>query len=206
MGKSDLVDLETAAAVLEVNSDRLRSLAITIWPVSADRLASWQADPPEWLLEIRRREQAKPGGGAKKPGRSKATKSRGRKAGQERRSRQERDRWVVLECPNGHTFAVKGFGTEASFADDAFYAVKDPWSYCGRCSGGRIYRAGDLERAGLSKYRIGKLPDPDYYEANPVDSHFAPSRIWTERTLKDAGLQLPFESDDHGDNPDIVGT
>ena len=97
---------------------------------------------------------------------------------------------MTIECPQGHRFAVKGIGTEDSFIEDAFYAVKDPTAWCGRCCGEPVYTTADLEVAGLSKYRIGKLPEPDFYEPNPVDERFAPARLWTASTLWGAGIDL----------------
>ena len=108
---------------------------------------------------------------------------------------------MVLTCAEGHRFAVKGFGTAASVADNSFYAMKDPWSYCGRCSGERVYSASDLERSGVSKYRIGKLPAADYYEANPVDERFAPARLWTAGTLREVGVEPLFDSGPGGSDP-----
>ena len=181
--------VQDAAHRLDVNPDRLQSLAKATWPVAEEDIGNWEANPPEWLAEIRRREAAKaagPTGHAPKQ----RNKSSQRRKERDRGARQRRMRWMTLECPAGHSFAVKGVGTEDSFAEDSFYAFKDPTAWCGRCSGEALYSAGDLEAFGLSKYRIGKLPEPDYYEPNPVDERFAPARLWTASTLQAAGVEL----------------
>ena len=42
--------------------DRLAALAEVDWPADASEVASWEASPPDWLVEIRRREAAKAAG------------------------------------------------------------------------------------------------------------------------------------------------
>lgn len=180
-----------AARRLGVNPDRLQSLAKVTWPVTEEDVTGWEAGPPEWLVEIRRREAAK---AATPPATSQRSHKSDKHKQREQRARQHRARWMTLECPDGHSFSVKGVGTETSFAEDAFYALKDPTAWCGHCSGETLYSAGDLEALGMSKYRIGKLPEPDYYEPNPVDERFAPRRLWTASTLQAAGIGLAPES------------
>jgi hypothetical protein len=193
------LDPKDAAARLGVNPGRLAALAKVGWPVDASEVALWEASPPGWLVEVRRREAAKAAsgkGGNRRP--STKSKSAERHREQQRRAKERRPRWATFECPQGHRFAVKGFGTEDSFAEDAFYALKDPSGWCGHCSGEPVYTAADLEVTGLSKYRIGKLPEPDYYEPNPVDERFAPARLWTASTLRTAGVYLTVAGDSEG--------
>jgi hypothetical protein len=187
------IDVREAAALLGVNPDRLRSLAHVSWPVAAAEVEAWQAEPPDWLIEVCRREAAK---AARSDGRAKRAKRDQRRDWRRQDAKKQRARWLALDCPAGHAFAVKGFGTEKSFDEYAFYAIKDPHGWCGRCSGEPVYSASDLAGLGLSKYRIGKLPEPDYYEPNPVDERYAPARLWTKSTLRQAGVELPGCRDD----------
>ena len=181
------IDVREAAALLGVNPDRLRSLAHASWPVAAAEVEAWQAEPPDWLIEVRRREAAK---ATRSDELAKRAKRDQRRDWRRQDAKKQRARWLALDCPAGHAFAVKGFGTKKSFNEDAFYAIKDPHSWCGRCSGEPVYSASDLAGLGLSKYRIGKLPEPDYYEPNPVDERYAPARLWTKSTLRQAGVEL----------------
>lgn len=193
------IDVRIAASLIGVNPDRLRSLACVSWPVTAAEVEAWQAEPPDWLVEIRRREAAKA-----------ARSDKGSKRDQRRDwrrldAKRQRARWLVLDCPDGHAFAVKGFGTEESFDEDAFYAIKDPHSWCGRCSGEPVYSASDLAGLGISRYRIGKLPEPEYYAPNPVDERYAPARLWTESTLRQAGVELSGTAAQPGPEPPEAG-
>ena len=70
-------------------------------------------------------------------------------------------------------------------------------------------RAGVLRlgpgRPRISRYRIGKLPEPDYYAPNPVDERYAPARLWTESTLRQAGVELSGTAAQPGPEPPEAG-
>ena len=196
----EILQAKDAAARLGVNPDRLAALAKVDWPVNATEVASWETSPPDWLLEIREGEAAKAASGGGRRDRRPPSKSKSaeRRRQQQHRAKERRPRWMVLECPRDHHFAVKGIGTEDSFAEDAFYALKDPTAWCGRCCGEPVYTAADLEALGLSKYRIGKLPEPEFYEPNPIDERFAPARLWTTSALRGLGIDLAPTEDKEG--------
>jgi len=173
-----MIALDAAARKLGINRDRLQSMSGVAWPVPDELLSEWEEIQPPWLVEARRREaHKKQQQGQRRP------QPRGGRHQESRRwehpdDHNEKVRWIVSTCPNGHQFAVREIATNRAFDDGLIYIAKDPWSYCGLCNGEMLVSVADLHNRGYIDSDINTLGEADWYAPNPHNPHYAPMRLW----------------------------